>query len=186
MIDGEVTNLLVMWRSGDRTAAERLAPLLYGELRRLAASHLRRQSGYQTLQPTALIHEAWLRLSGQVEVCAEDRVHFFGICSRLMRHVLVDRLREKKARKRGGDVEHLQLDEAIVGAGGGGGDLEALHAALEALEKLDGRKAKVIELRYFGGLTAEEIAMHLNVGTATVTRDLKTAQAWLMRELKAC
>ncbi len=183
MNPGEVTSLLVQWRSGDPTVTERLAPLLYQELRRLAASHLRRSPGYNTLQPTALIHEAWLRLAEQTSVQAEDRVHFFGICSRLMRLVMVDHVRGKRAQKRGGGAECVELDEGLVGAAGKARDVEALHLALQSLEKIDARKAQVIELRYFGGMTAEEIAAHLEIGTATVTRDLKIGQAWLMREL---
>ncbi len=180
---GEVTSLLVQWRSGDPQAAGRLVPLLYPELRRLASSHLRRMPSCNTLQATALIHEAWMRLADQTRVAAEDRVHFFGICSRLMRLILVDHIRAKNARKRGGGAERVELNEAVVGAVERSRDVESLHLALEALEKIDKRKAQVIELRYFGGLTAEEIATHLVVGTATVTRDLRVGQAWLAREL---
>jgi RNA polymerase sigma factor (TIGR02999 family) len=158
-------------------------PLLYQELRKLAASHLRRTPGYNTLQPTALIHEAWIRLADQTSVCAEDRVHFYGICSRLMRLILVDHIREKNAGKRGGGAERVELNEAVAGAPSQGRDIETLHLALEALEKFDPRKAQIIELRYFGGLTAEEIAAHLNIGTATVARDLRAGQAWLAREI---
>ncbi len=182
---GEVTSLLVQWRSGDVEVPERLMPLLYAELRKIASSHLRRSQGYNTLQPTALIHEAWLRLADQTQVNASDRIHFFGICSRLMRLILVDNLRQKNAGKRGGGLGNVPLNEAVAGAKQQGRDVEALHMALEALEKIDTRKAQIVELRYFGGLTAEEISQHLNIGTATITRDLRTAQAWLARELGA-
>jgi RNA polymerase sigma factor (TIGR02999 family) len=160
-------------------------PLLYDELRRLAASHLRRTPGYNTLQATALIHEAWLRLADQTSVDAQDRVHFFGICSRLMRLILVDHTRARNAGKRGGGAAKLELNEAVAGSQQRGRDIESLHLALEALEKIDRRKAQIIELRYFGGLTAEEIAQHLHIGTATITRDLRAGQAWLARELGA-
>ena len=182
---GEVTSLLVQWRSGDAKVSERLMPLLYQELRKIAGSHLRRTPGYNTLQATALIHEAWLRLADQTRVQADDRVHFFGICSRLMRLILVDHLRAKNAGKRGGGAGKVPLNEAVAGAQERGRDVEALHLALEDLEKLDPRKSQIIELRYFGGLTAEEIALHLHIGTATVTRDLRAGQAWLARELGA-
>ncbi len=182
-MQGEVTELLVRWRSGDADILERLMPLLYRELRKLAASHLRRSPGYQTLQPTALIHEAWIRLADQTSVNAEDRVHFFGICSRLMRLILIDHIRAKKTQKRGGEVDRVELDEATAGTTEAGQDVETLHLALEALEKLDARKAKIVEMRFFGGLTAEEIAVHLGIGTATVTREMRSAQAWLAREM---
>ncbi len=178
-----MTGLLAQWRSDDSQALDRLMTLLYQELRKLAASHLRRSPGCNTLQATALVHEAWLRLADQTRVVAEDRVHFFGICSRLMRLVLVDHVREKNASKRGGCAGRVDLNEAAVGSAERPRDVESLHLALESLEKLDQRKAQVIELRYFGGLTAEEIAVHLGIGTATVTRDLRAGQAWLAREL---
>ena len=182
---GEVTSLLVQWRSGDSQVPERLMPLLYSELRKIAASHLRRSAGSNTLQSTELIHEAWLRLADQTRVEANDRVHFYGICSRLMRLILVDHLRTRKAGKRGGDAAKVPLNEALAGAKEQSRDVEALHCALEALEKIDPRKAQIIELRYFGGLTAEEIAQHLQIGTATITRDLRSGHAWLARELGA-
>ena len=181
---GQVTTLLTQWRSGDPLVLERLAPLLYPELRKLAGSHVRRIGGRSsTLQATELIHEAWLRLADQTSVNAQDRIHFFGICSRLMRLVLVDHVRERNAQKRGGGAEKVELNEAVAGAKEQGRDVESLHLALEELEKVDPRKAKVVELRYFGGLTDQEIAAFLNIGTATVTRDLRMAQAWLAREL---
>ena len=183
---GQVTTLLTQWRSGDPLVLERLAPLLYPELRKLAGSHVRRIGGRSsTLQATELIHEAWLRLADQTSVNAQDRIHFFGICSRLMRLVLVDHIRERNAQKRGGGAEKVELNEAVAGAKEQGRDVESLHLALEELEKVDPRKAKVVELRYFGGLTDQEIAAFLNIGTATVTRDLRMAQAWLARELSS-
>ena len=180
---GEVTSLLVQWRSGDPQVSERLVPLLYPELRKLAASHVRRMGRANTLQATELIHEAWMRLADQTTVGAQDRIHFFGICSRLMRLILVDHIRERNAQKRGGGAEKVELNEALAGAQELSRDVESLHLALEALENKDARKAKVVELKYFGGLTDQEIAAFLDIGTATVTRDLRMAQAWLAREL---
>ena len=180
---GEVTSLLVQWRSSDPQVSERLAPLLYPELRKLAGSHVRRMGRASTLQATELIHEAWMRLADQTSVNAQDRLHFFGIFSRLMRLILFDHIRERNAQKRGGGAEKVELNEALAGAQEQSRDVESLHLALEALEKVDARKAKVIELKYFGGLTDQEIAAFLTIGTATVTRDLRMAQAWLAREL---
>lgn len=185
MESGSVTALLGKWNAGDRSVSDELVAILYAELRKLAVSNLKRRGASNTLQPTALIHEAWIKLAAQTSLQVNDRVHFFGICSHLMRQILVDNYRAKKSQKRGGDAVREELNEAIAGALPHARDVEALHLALDALEKLDARKAQAIELRYFGGLTAEEIATHLGIGVATVARDLKTGQAWLLRELSA-
>jgi RNA polymerase sigma factor (TIGR02999 family) len=186
----EVTALLRDWSGGDRAALERLMPLVYQELRRLAASYLRVERPDHTLQPTALVHEAYLRLVDQRGVSWQNRAHFFGIAAQMMRRILVDHARRRQAAKRDATVLRLQ---ASTGSGGDGGgedgfardpELLALDQALCGLESMDARQARIVELRFFGGLTVEETAEVAGVSPATVKREWRTARAWLAREIR--
>ncbi|HYP08389.1 MAG TPA: sigma-70 family RNA polymerase sigma factor [Bryobacteraceae bacterium] len=179
----EVTNLLVEWKQGNKAAMDLLTPLVYNELRRLAERYLRNERSAATLQPTALVHEAYLRLVAQNMPDWESRAHFFGVAAHLMRQILVDHARKHRSAKRGGGVEKLNIDE-IVGLGADKpNDIIALDDALNALAEIDERKAKVIELRFFGGLSVEETAVSLGVSAATIGREQRLAEAWLHREL---
>ncbi|MEM7583604.1 MAG: sigma-70 family RNA polymerase sigma factor [Acidobacteriota bacterium] len=180
--DADVTRLLHAWREGDPAALERLTPLVYQELRRLARRHMRGERAGHVLQTTALVHEAYMRMV-ELELGFQDRVHFFAIAARLMRRVLVDLAREHKAAKRGGDAVMLSLDEELISTLPPVGDIVALDLALEELAGFDARKARVVELRLFGGLTIQEAVEVLGVSHATVERDLKLAKAWLARRL---
>jgi len=184
--DSEITVLLHAWRQGDRDAFDRLVPLVYDELRRLARAQLRRDAGQWTLQATALVHEAYVRLAG-TDVSWESSGHFYAIAARVMRQVLVDEARRRQADKRGGGVRPEELArDAVVPASTGGpeADLLALDEALTSLAALDARRAEVVELRYFAGMTIEETSRHLGFSHATVERDLKLARAWLSRRLR--
>ena len=180
---GPITQLLVDWRHGDQAALEQLTPQVYRELQILARSYLRRLGPNQTLQPTALVNEAWMRLIGQSQLPQwESRAHFFGIAARLMRLVLVDYARKHHAAKReSGQAVTLQDSIALTPARAP--DVLAVNEALDELAKVDERKAKVIEMRYFGGMEREEIATALNTTLATVKRDLRLGEAWLRRFL---
>lgn len=182
--DHDVTGLLLAWRAGDERALAALMPLVYAELRRLAHRHLRYRAPDSGLETTELVHEAYLRLLDSSRVSWQNRAHFFALSAQLMRRVLVDQVRARRSKKRGGLAEHVPLsgDEAIPD--GNRLDLVALDDALAALEALDPRKAKVVELRYFSGLTADESAEVLGVSPPTVERDWKMARLWLSRELK--
>ena len=183
--ESDVTLLLNAWRAGDPDALERLTPMVYQELRRLAHGYMRGERANHMLQTTALVHEAYLRLV-DLELGFQDRVHFFAVAARLMRRVLVDLARERSAAKRGGEAVVLPLEEELVGAAKvPGSDILALDLALEELAGFDRRKARVVELRIFGGLTIDETAEVLEVSHATVERDLKLAKAWLARHLTA-
>jgi RNA polymerase sigma factor (TIGR02999 family) len=179
----EVTEILREWCGGDREAAERLFPLVYDELKRQARIFLNRERKDHTLQPTALVHEAYLRLVDQANLKVENRTHFFGIASRLMRQILVDHARRKNAEKRGGAAQRLSLDDVEIGPELAAGDVLVLHEALEQLESLDERKAQVVEMRFFGGMKEDEIAEVLGVNEKTVRRDWQFAKLWLYREL---
>ncbi len=179
----EVTQLLGEWASGDRQALDRLTPLVYEELRQLAAGCLRRERPEHSLQPTALVHEAYLRLVGQQNPRWQDRAHFFGVAARLMRQILVDHARRGRAAKRAG--RRVSLDDTVNFALERSADLLALDDALSALEKLDARKCKAVELRYFGGLSMEETARALEVSPVTVRRDLRMAETWLYHEMRS-
>jgi RNA polymerase sigma-70 factor, ECF subfamily len=180
----DVTRILHEWRAGDRQAAERLFPLVYDELRRQARNYLRRERENHTLQPTALVHEAYLRLVDQTSPAAvENRVHFFGIASRLMRQILVDHARGRNAEKRGGAAQRLSLEDVHVLPDQSAADLLDLDEALKRLEELDERKCRVVDLRFFGGLKEAEIAEILGVTEKTVRRDWQFAKLWLYREL---
>lgn len=179
----EITQLLLAWSKGDRGALDRLFPLVYAELRRIAKSYMRKERAGRTLQTTALIHEAYLRLidAGQIEW--RNRAHFFGVAARAMRQILVEMARERGCQKRGGGERRVSLDEAMVIGAGLDEDLVALDEALGALAQLDARKAQVVEMRFFGGLTEEEIAAALDVSPETVRRDWRLARSWLRRKL---
>lgn len=180
----DLTRLLARWREGDERALDRLVPQVYDELRALAAGCLAGERPGHTLQATALVHEAYARLVG-TEIPWEDRAHFFAVASGTMRRILVDHARARKALKRGGDAVGVTLEEGLVATLPRSDDLVALDEALERLAGFDERKARVVELRYFGGLNAEEIGAVVDVGVATVQRDLRAARAWLHRELSA-
>jgi RNA polymerase sigma factor (TIGR02999 family) len=179
-----VTQLLVDWSHGDQNALERLTPLVYGELRRLARRHLSRERSDHTLQSTALVHEAYLRLVDQRSVQWQNRAHFFGVAAQLIRRILIDHARARQAGKRGAGACLLSLDEAIDSpAGNRALDVVALDDALEQLAKIDPRQSRIVELRFFAGLTVQETAEVLNISTPTVNREWNAAKAWLFREL---
>jgi len=179
-----ITELLLKWGDGDPAAIERLMPLVYDELRRLAVRYLRRERANHTLQPTALINEAYLRLVDQQKVKWQGRAQFYGLAARVMRNILVDHARNQQAAKRGGQQFQVSLGaDQRVGAGPGV-EFIAVHEALERLNAIDSKKAQIVELRFFGGLSIEETAEVLGLGHATVERDWKMARAWLARELK--
>jgi RNA polymerase sigma factor (TIGR02999 family) len=178
-----ITQLLMDWRKGDAAALAQLTPLVYQELHRLAQSYLRRERADHTLQPTALIHEAYLRLIEQNIQEWQNRAHFYGVAARLMRQILVEHARGRNAERRGGGAPKLTLDEAVNQAQEHPAELIALGDALTALAQFDERKCRVIELRYFGGLSVEETAEALGVSVPTIVRDQRLAQAWLHREL---
>lgn len=179
----EVTQLLIAWSNGDEAALEKLIPLVHQELRRLAKRCMARENPGHTLQPTALVNEAYLRLIEQKHVHWQNRAHFFGISAQLMRRILVDMARARHYRKRGGQARQVSLDEALVVSKERGEDLVALDDALQTLTKMDERKGRVVELRFFGGLTVAETAEVLKVSPDTVMRDWKTAKVWLHRQL---
>ena len=178
-----VTQLLVNWGRGDPKALEELTPLVYGELRRLAARHLRRERPDNTLQSTALVHEAYLRLVDQKSVRWQNRAHFFGIASQLIRRILVDHARRHHAAKRGAGEVALCLDEAAALPNQRGVDLIALDDALVELARIDPQQSRIIELRFFTGLTVEETAEVVGISSATVKRDWTAARAWLRRQI---
>jgi RNA polymerase sigma factor (TIGR02999 family) len=183
-VPADVTRLLLAWGGGDRGALDQLVPLVYAELRRVAHNHMRGERAGQPLQTTALVHEAYLRLIEVSRVHWKDRTHFFAVSAQMMRRVLVDAARERDALKRGGGALSLALDEALVGTPAPSVDLVALDEALESLAALDPRKARVVELRYFGGLTIEETAAEVGVSVDTVARDWRVARLWLLRQLQ--
>lgn len=179
----DVTRLLVSWSNGNQQALEQLTPLVYAELRRLAGRYLRRERSDHTLQSTALVHEAFLRLVDQRDVRWQNRAHFFGVAAQIIRRILVDYARARQTAKRGSDACKLSLDEAIGVAERRDMDLIALDDALEGLAEIDPQQARIVELRFFTGLSIEETAEVLGVSRATVNRDWVTAKAWLFREL---
>ncbi len=180
----EVTQLLVKWGEGDADALDRLFPLVYGELRRQARRHLRRERVGHTLQATALIHEAYVRLVDQRSVRWQNRAHFFAISAQLMRRILVDHSRGRHRAKRGGSAARVPLEDVLlVAAGQLDVDVLALDEALTRLAALEPRQAQVVELRFFGGLSIEETAAALGVSPATVKNDWNFAKAWLRREM---
>jgi RNA polymerase sigma factor (TIGR02999 family) len=179
----QITQLLQSWSQGDPAAIEKLVPLVYDELHRLAQRYMADERPSHTLQTTALVNEAYLRLVDSAHASWEGRTHFFGVCAQVMRRILVDWARSRQALKRGGDVSSLDLDEALAAAKQPGTDLVAIDDALQALTAIDPRKGQVVELRFFGGLSVKETADLLKVSPETVQRDWKLAKSWLRREL---
>jgi RNA polymerase sigma-70 factor, ECF subfamily len=179
----DVTALLDHWSRGDRDALDRLLPLVYAELRRIAARQLRRERAGHTLQPTALVNEAYLRLVDQRRVDWRNRAHFFGVAAQMMRRILVDHARRHNAGKRGDGLQHVSIDEVETPVAGDQISVLGLNHALGRLEKLDQGLAQIVELRAFGGLTIEEAAHVLKVSPSTAKREWRTAKAWLTREL---
>jgi RNA polymerase sigma-70 factor, ECF subfamily len=182
---GEITQLLQGWRGGDRKSLDALLPIVYKELRRLAHFQLRQERPNHTLQSSALVNEAYLRLVGLNSPQWESRSHFFAIAAQQMRQILVDYARRHRAEKRGGGVETISLEDATIESPGKNKDVDvlALDDALKALALIDARKAQVVELKFFGGLNFDEMAEVLNVSAVTISRDWSTARAWLHREM---
>jgi len=179
----DVTQLLVSWSNGDRQAADALMPLVYGELRRLAASYLRRERSDHTLQSTALVHEAFIRMVDQRDVQWQSRAHFYGIAAQMIRRILVDHARTHQAEKRGSGALKLSLDDALQLSVPQELNLLRLDEALDQLAALDERQSRVVELRFFTGLSVEETAEVMKISTATVKRQWSSARAWLFREM---
>lgn len=181
---GQITGLLQDWRNGDQTAIDKLLPIVYDELRRLAAGFFRRERLNHTLEPTALVHEAYLHLVDQNRVGWENRAHFFGAAARLMRRILIDHARSHNAAKRGGGEIKISLAEDVAVTNQRALDLITLDGALDELEVLDEQQSRIVEMRYFGGLSIEETAEVLAISPATVKREWNTARAWLYRRMK--
>jgi len=179
----EITRLLRAWRSGDQTAFDRLATLIYAELRRIARGHMVHERPDHTLQATALVHEAYLHLMDVHDIEWQDRAHFFAVAAQMMRRILIDRARAAAAEKRGGFRGRIHVDDVPEPAAWRPSDLIALDDALTTMAQMDPRKAKIIELRFFAGLSVEETAEVLNISPQTVMRDWKLSRAWLEREL---
>jgi RNA polymerase sigma factor (TIGR02999 family) len=179
----DVTSLLVRWGKGDANAFDELAPIVYDELRKLARSHLRRERPGHTLQSTALVHEAYLRMIDQQNVSWQNRSHFYGIAAQMIRRILVDYARAKQTKKRGEAAPKIAFEDALGAHGSEDLDLVALDDALKALAEIDPRQSRIVELRYFAGLSIEDTAEVLQISPATVKRDWTVARAWLKREL---
>jgi RNA polymerase sigma factor (TIGR02999 family) len=182
-VESDLTQLLNDWSHGDQAALQKLNPLIYSELRRIAAGCLRGERPNHTLQPTALVHEAYVRLAGDTHLEWQSRAHFFGIAANAMRRILVEHARRQSAKKRGDGAARLSLEDIVLVSSERSSDMLDLDQALTELEAFDARKSRVIELKYFGGLTAEEISEVMGESTATVNRDLRVAQSWLHARL---
>jgi RNA polymerase sigma-70 factor (ECF subfamily) len=183
-IEGDVTRLLIDWNAGNQEARSQLITLLYAELRRMAERYVSGERASPTLQPTALVHEAYMRLVQQELPDWQSRSHFFGVAAYLMRQLLVERARRHGSQKRGGGVADVPLDEGLSLAPESSGYVLDLDFALQALAEFDERKSKIIELRFFGGLTVDEVARTLEISSATVGREQRMAEAWLYREMQ--
>jgi RNA polymerase sigma factor (TIGR02999 family) len=179
----EVTQLLLAWSDGDKTALDKLTPLVYEELRRMAHRYMSRERPGHTMQTTALVNEAYLRLVNRENVHWQNRAHFFAIAAELMRSILVDHARSHAYQKRGGGARKIELDEAMVVSQERAAEVVALDDALKSLAGIDPQQSRVVELRFFGGLTIEETAEVLHLSPATIKREWSTAKAWLYREL---
>jgi RNA polymerase sigma factor (TIGR02999 family) len=179
----EVTQLLVDWRGGDHSALDKLMLLVYDELHALARRYMKRERGDHTLQTTALVNEAYLKLVGQKSPDWQNRAHFFGVAAQVMRHLLIDHARSRGYARRGGGALQITLDDAVAASPGESIDLLALNEALERLDAIDERKRRIVELRYFSGLSVEETAEVLGLSAITVKREWLKAKAWLYREL---
>ena len=180
----EITGLLIDWNNGSSEALEKLMPMVERELRRIAANHMRREPPGHTLQTTALVNEAYLRLIDQREVNWQNRSHFFALASQFMRRILLDHARSNRRAKRGGEAIHVNLDDVAVIAPGKSEELIALDEALEALAEFDPQKSKIVEMRFFGGLTVNEVAEVLGIAPVTVMLHWRLAKAWLRREIR--
>jgi RNA polymerase sigma factor (TIGR02999 family) len=178
-----VTRLLLAWKAGDEGALDRLMTVVYGELHRLARRYMAAEQTGHPLQTTALVHEVYLRLVDANAIAWQDRAHFYAICARLMRRILIDFARSRNYQKRGAGFTHIQLEEAVTVSETVGAEMLAVDEALKQLADIDSRKSEVVELKFFGGLSTEEIAAALKVSPDTVLRDWKMAKAWLLREL---
>ena len=178
-----ITKILQSWSEGNQNSLEELIPLVYQELHRLAHRALARNSQGNTVQTTALVHEAYLRLIDVKQVQWQDRVHFYAVSANLMRNILVDFARQRLSQKRGGELTHVELDEALNFSPNKGADLVALDEVLKELAKLSERQSKIVELKFFGGLTEDEISEVLKISPATIRREWQVARAWLYREL---
>ena len=179
-----LTELLVEWREGDKAALDRLIPLVYDELRRIAHRYVQRERDGHTLQTSALVNEAYLRLAGQHKVSWQNRAHFFAVTAQVMRHILIDHARRRRYAKHGGEARQIPIKDASGMSMERAAELIALEEALDELAKLDRRKSSVVELRYFGGLSLEETAEVLGISLMTVRRDWRAAKAWLYRRMK--
>jgi len=179
----QITQLLAEWSAGNRAALDTLVPILYDELRRLASNYMRSERSNHLLQTTALVHEAYLRLVGRENVNCHTRAGFFTVAAQVMRHILVDDARSRKRAKRGDGVPSLSLEEAALISDDRAEEIIAIHSALDSLTGLDPRKGKVFELRYFGGMSVEEVAGVLGVSPVTIARDWRMAKVWLRREI---
>jgi RNA polymerase sigma-70 factor (ECF subfamily) len=188
-LTNDLTGLLTEWGQGDRAALDRLTPLVYDEIRRMAHREMQREREGHTLQTTALINEAYLRLAGSQNVNWQNRGHFFAVIAQVMRHILIDHARRRRYVKHGGAAQHIPfevaMDEGVLMSAPRAAELAALDEALDELAKLDPRKSRVVELRYFGGLSLEETAEVLEVSLMTVRRDWRAAKAWLFRRIRA-
>lgn len=184
MMADDLTGLLVEWRDGDKAALDRLMPLVYDELRRIAHRYVQRERAGHTLQTSALVNEAYLRLAGQQDVSWQNRAHFFAVTAQTMRHLLIDHARRRRYAKHGGELQQVPIDDASQMSMQRATELIALEEALDELATLDQRKSQVVELRYFGGLSLEETAEVMNVSLMTVRRDWRAAKAWLYRRIK--
>jgi RNA polymerase sigma factor (TIGR02999 family) len=182
-MSGDVTELLQELKQGNKAAEARLIPLVYKELRRIAAAHLRRESPQHSLQPTALVHEAYLRLTGITEIDWQSRSHFFAVSATIMRRILVDHARAQQTRKRGDGWDSLSLNDAILPSPERAPEILALDEALERLADLDERQARIVEMRFFAGMSEEEAGVALGISARTVKRDWRVAKAWLFKEL---
>lgn len=180
----QVSQLLMAWREGDLGAFDRLLPMVYDELRHLAHRYMRRVPAGQTLQTTALVHEAYLRLAGQGDVNWQNRSHFFAVCSQVMRGLLVDRARSRYAIKRGGGLQQVELNDDAAQTTTQDDNLLALDEALKRLAAIDPRKTRIVEMRYFGGMSVEETAQVLGLSPITIKREWSKARAWLYREMQ--
>ena len=178
-----LTGLLVEWRDGDKAALDRLMPLVYDELRRIAHRYVRHERDGHTLQTSALVNEAYLRFAGQRNVDWQNRAHFFAVTAQVMRHILIDHARRRRYAKHGGEVRQVSIEDAAEMSWQRAGELIALEEALDELARFDRRKSQVVELRYFGGLSLEETAEVLEISLMTVRRDWRAAKAWLYRRM---
>ena len=178
-----LTDLLLEWREGDKAALDRLVPIVYDELRRIAHRYVQHERDAHTLQTSALVNEAYLRFAGQRKVDWQNRAHFFAVTAQVMRHILIDHARRRRYAKHGGEVQQIPINDAAEMSLQRAGELIALEEALDQLAKLDQRKCQVVELRYFGGLSLEETAEVLQISLMTVRRDWRAAKAWLYRSV---